>query len=258
MPNASKHSNQTILFDLDDTLVYCNKYFDAVSEQFLDLMTTWFAAYRVNAQDVQRVQSEYDITEVQKTGFVSEHFPQSLQHTLIHFSTLTGREVSQEELDLLWKLGMSVYETEVEPYPGMIDTLDKLRDEGHELFLYTGGEAVIQQRKIDQMQLSTYFGDRIFIRQHKTTEALESIVDHLRLDRLTTWMIGNSLRTDVLPALTNGLNAIYLKQATEWAYNLVDLTVKPQGAFVTIEKLVQVPQVILDWQSGQGTPKLSL
>ena len=243
--NAKK---QTLFFDLDDTLVYCNKYFYAVTDQFLDLMCTWFQSYRVEAHDIRAVQAEHDIHGVQANGFASEHFPQSLQQTYAHFSNETGRPQSQEEWDMLWKLGMSVYQTEVEPYPGMIDTLDQLREEEHELFLYTGGEAVIQQRKINQMRLNTYFGDRIFIRQHKTTEALHDILEQLKVNRQSAWMVGNSLRTDVVPALTNGLNAIYLKQPNEWAYNIVEMTAQPKGAFYTIEKLIQVPNIIQQWQ----------
>lgn len=240
-------NKQTLLFDMDDTLIYCNKYFDAVLDQFFDLMKTWFRSYRVTVKEIRTIQNEYDIAGVAKSGFVSTHFPKSLIHTWNHFSNLTGREASKEEEDQLWKLGMSVYEMEVEPYPGMIDTLNQLRDEGHELYLYTGGEAVIQQRKIDQMKLKEYFDDRIFIRQHKSIDALEDILKQLDLDRLHTWMIGNSLRTDVLPALTNGIHAIYLKQPTEWSFNIVDLDVKPQGAFYTIKKLTEVPSTIQQW-----------
>lgn len=244
------HKSQTVLFDLDDTLVYCNKYFYAAIDQFMDLMSTWFQSYRIDPKEIRKIQAENDIVGVQKNGFASEHFPQSLQKTYAYFSNLTGREQSQEEWDQLWQLGMSVYQTEVEPYPGMIDTLEQLRENGHELFLYTGGEAVVQQRKIDQMRLTTYFGDRIFIRQHKTTDALRAILEQLKLDRQHTWMIGNSLRTDVVPALTNGLNAIYLKQPNEWAYNMVEMTAQPKGAFFTVQNLIEVPQIIHQWQQG--------
>ncbi|CAH8771287.1 HAD family hydrolase [Paenibacillus dendritiformis] len=238
---------QTILFDLDDTLVHCNKYFDIVIQQFLDTMMTWFAPWKLPAEDIRAVQVRIDIAGVQDNGFQSEHFPRSFIHTYEHFCTLTGRTPSVDETELLWKLGLSVYEFEIEPYPGMIDTLDRLRDEGHELFLYTGGEQVIQERKIAQMKLSDYFGERIFIRRHKTADALSSIVREQGFRIESTWMIGNSLRTDVIPALLSGLNAIYLKQANEWAFNIVDIDAEPNGAFETIEQLTDVPRVIRNW-----------
>ncbi|CAH8713740.1 HAD family hydrolase [Paenibacillus thiaminolyticus] len=238
---------QTILFDLDDTLVHCNKYFDIVIQQFLDSMMTWFAPWKLPAEDIRAVQVRIDIAGVQDNGFHSEHFPRSFIQTYEHFCTLTGRAPAADESELLWKLGMSVYEFEIEPYPGMIDTLDRLRDDGHELFLYTGGEPVIQGRKIEQMKLSDYFGDRIFIRRHKTADALSSIVQEQGFRTESTWMIGNSLRTDVIPALLSGLNAIYLKQANEWAFNIVDIDAEPNGAFETIQQLTDVPRVIRNW-----------
>ncbi|MCY9529833.1 MULTISPECIES: HAD family hydrolase [Paenibacillus] len=238
---------QTILFDMDDTLIYCNKYFDIVIHQFLDTMTTWFNSSNMSAQEIKSVQSKFDIAGVQKNGFQSEHFPRSFIDTYDHLCNLTGRDSSEEEKEQLWKLGLSVYDMEIEPYPGMVETLELLRDQGHELYLYTGGEPVIQQRKIDQMKLSAYFGDRIFIRQHKTAEALAEIVKEQGFSPANTWMIGNSVRTDVQPALLAGLHAIYLKRPNEWLYNVIDIEIEPQGALYTLEKLADVPRVIEEW-----------
>ncbi|MNC21300.1 Phosphoglycolate phosphatase [compost metagenome] len=142
------------------------------------------------------------------------------------------------------KLGLSVYDQEVEAYPGMVETLDALKHDGHDLYLYTGGDDTIQQRKIEQMKLDVYFGDRIFIRQHKNIESLENILTSYPFERKRTWMIGNSLRTDVLPALTAGINSIYLKQQNEWLYNLIELQREMQQSVLTISSIHEVPPVI--------------
>ncbi|MNP73270.1 hypothetical protein D3C76_1699640 [compost metagenome] len=57
-------------------------------------------------------------------------------------------------------------------------------------------------------------------------------------------MIGNSLRTDVLPAVTAGINSIYLKQQNEWSYNLIELEQEMQQAVMTISSIHEVPPVI--------------
>ncbi|TVX93125.1 HAD family hydrolase [Paenibacillus agilis] len=252
MSQSIQPDKQTLLFDLDDTLIHCNKYFDIVIHEYLKLMSRWFDDYRVEQQDILAIQSRFDLEGVSVNGFVSTHFPQSLVKCYTFLCEQTGRVYSQADYEILWKLGLSVYEMEVEPYPGMLDTLNRLRDEGYNMYLYTGGETLIQQRKIDQMKLSVYFDDRIFIRQHKTTDALSSILDQLKTNPLQTWMIGNSLRTDVIPALTNGINAVYLKQNNEWAYNLVDVDVEPKGAFYTIDRLTAVPDVIQQWNTKRN------
>ena len=236
--------NQQILFDLDDTLVYCNKYFHAILDRFADRMADWFGFAGIGKEEIAAKQTEIDIAGVQVFGFKSEHFPQSMIDTYRYFQSVTGRPSSPLEEDQLWKLGNSVYELEIEPYPLMEETLDSLASKGHELHLYTGGDAVIQLRKIESMRLERYFDNRIYIRQHKNTDALEQILAGGSFDRDHTWMIGNSVRTDVLPALHCGINAVYLKQEAEWAYNVIPIDAKPRGALLTLTKLPQVPPAI--------------
>lgn len=235
---------QTILFDLDDTLIHCNKYFDAVLDQFADQLSTWFAANRLQAEEIKKKQLEIDIAGVNLHGFTIDHFPASLVETYAYFSNLYGRSRSKDEEEELLRLGHSVYELEVEPYPGMVETLEQLREAGHNLHLYTGGVTAHQHKKIKSVKLERYFGDRIFVRQHKTADALESIVQEQGFDRRNTWMIGNSIRTDVMPALKAGLNCIYIPAIQEWQYNIVDITEKPKGAFLKLNSLHEVPDAL--------------
>jgi putative hydrolase of the HAD superfamily len=236
---------QQLLFDLDDTLIYCNKYFFFVIDQFVDTMTVWFGGYdEVKAEDIRSRQMECDVALISVSGFKSEHFPQSFLDTYSHFSHLTGRKRSATEDAFLWKLGMGAYEHETEPYPNMERTLDTLAEAGHELHLYTGGEEPIQRRKIQSMGLQHYFGSNIYIRQLKDNEAMEGILASGGFDRDHTWMIGNSIRTDVVPALTAGIHAIHIRSQLEWHYNVVGIDVQPRGAFLTLDHLIEVPDAI--------------
>lgn len=236
---------QHILFDLDDTLIYCNKYFFFIVDQFVDSMSTWFSGHsNATPGAIREKQMECDIKLIGHTGFKSEHFPQSFLDTYAYFSEVTGRKRSVVEEDFLWKLGLSVYEHETEPYPNMERTLDELANAGHELHLYTGGEFPIQRRKIEQMGLERYFSSRIYIRQLKNNDALEQILQKGIFDREHTWMIGNSIRTDVVPALTAGIHAIHVRTQEEWHYNVVQIDVQPKGAFLTLDQLIDVPDAI--------------
>lgn len=237
---------QQIIFDLDDTLIHCNKYFDLILDQFADLMTDWFKTYGIATKEIREKQTEIDVAGVHQIGFASSHFPESLVDTYRYYARVTGRKALPVEEDRLMKLGLSVYEQPIEPYPGMVETLNLLRSQGHELHLYTGGDTVIQQRKIEQMRLTEYFEDRIYIRQHKNAEALEEILMSRRFDRSRSWMIGNSLRTDVMPALSAGIKAIYIKIPNEWLYNIVELQHDGDSELHTITSLVEVPRVIFN------------
>lgn len=236
---------QTLLFDLDDTLVHCNKYFLLILDQFASRMLDWFGSYGITREEILEKHTEIDIAGVQVHGFKGDHFPQSFVDTYLYFSSLTGRRTSPVEIDALFRLGRSVYDLEVEPYPHMDETLEHLIREGHELHLYTGGETYIQHSKIERLQLRRFFEDRIYVRQHKNADALEQILRDNGLDRSATWMIGNSLRTDVLPALQCGIHSVYLKHENEWTFNLVPIETPPTAsAFLTLHSLIEVPVAI--------------
>lgn len=249
--------HQHLIFDMDDTLIHCNKYFNLILDEFISLLSEWFNHPAVTMDAIRQKQIEIDVAGVHRVGFASEHFPKSLVETYHHFSQLVGRPIHEAEENQLRLLGNSVYEKEVEPYPGMVETLEILQQAGHTLYLYTGGETVIQQRKIDQMKLTSYFDSRIFIRQHKNIHVLEEIINSHVLPRQDTWMIGNSLRSDVQPALHASLNTIYLKQSHEWAYDVVQLQHDDNLPFYTISQLVEVPQVIHESLSQQQKKRTS-
>lgn len=253
-----KSATQQIIFDLDDTLVHCNKYFELILEQFAGILADWFEPSGITPAEIRDKQIEIDVAGVHQIGFASIHFPESLIDTYRYFCQTTGRLVQAEEEERLMKLGLSVYELPIEPYPGMVETLELLRSQGHELHLYTGGESAIQQRKIDQMKLSNYFQDRIYIRRHKNVEALEGILQSRPFDRSQTWMVGNSLRTDIMPALTARIGAIHIQIPNEWLYNIVELQQRDDLQMYTISALEEVPRIIFNHvhQAGQQQPTL--
>jgi putative hydrolase of the HAD superfamily len=235
---------QTILFDLDDTLVHCNKYFEIVIDQFVDVMLTWFSGHGLTPDTVKTKQSEVDLIGVRRYGFVRERFPQSFVETYVQFAEQFGRKASRDEEQFLYKLGDTVYEYSIEPYPHMNETLESLAGAGHRLYLYTGGDEEIQRRKVRDAGLKRYFHDRIFVTPHKNVAFMQSLVAEHRFDTANTWMIGNSVSTDVVPALESGLNCIHIPAANDWHYNRGEVNVRPQGAFLRLSSLSEVPPAI--------------
>ncbi len=233
---------QTILFNLDDTLAYCNRYFNAVVEKFTNEMTSWFDS--LTKEEIKNKQLEMDMDAIKQHGLVSQRFPESFVATYKYFCDLKGMEVKQSKINFLRDLGFRVFEIPVEPIPYMNETLQRLKNEGHELYLHTGGDEANQRRKIAQLELTTYFEHRIFISEHKDTTALSDILKTIDPDLAFTWMVGNSLRTDIVPALEMGINAIYIPAEMEWPYNMVDIDVEPKGAFLALNALQDVPDAI--------------
>jgi putative hydrolase of the HAD superfamily len=233
---------QNILFNLDDTLSYCNKYFNLVIDEFADQMMVWFDS--ISKENIRQKQLQLDVAAISEHGLKSERFPESFVGTYKYYCDLTDREKKKDEIQYLRELGFKVFEIPVEPIPYMNETLIRLKEEGHELYLHTGGDEANQRRKITQLELTTYFEHRIFISEHKDTTALSDIIKTIKADPKVTWMVGNSLRTDIVPALEMDIHAIYIPAENEWQYNMVEVNVEHSSAFFTVDSLQEVPDVI--------------
>lgn len=233
---------QNILFNLDDTLSYCNRYFNRVIDEFADQMMAWFDS--ITDEDIKQKQLQLDVAAISEHGLKSDRFPESFVGTYKYYCDLTGREKKKDEIQYLRELGFKVFAIPVEPIPYMNETLQRLKEEGHELYLHTGGDEANQRRKISQLELTTYFEHRIFISEHKDTTALSDILKTIKANPNVTWMVGNSLRTDIVPALEMDIHAIYIPAESEWKYNMVEVNVEHSSAFITVDSLQEVPDVI--------------
>lgn len=236
---------QNILFNLDDTLAYCNRYFNKVVDDFVSQMTKWFDG--LSRQEIRQKQLEYDLDAISVHGLRSDRFPESFVKTYQYYCDVTGVDKKRSEINYLRELGFQVFEIPVEPVPFMSETLDQLKDAGHELYLHTGGDEANQMRKISQLELTTYFENRIFISENKDTTALSDILKTIDANPDVTWMVGNSLRTDIMPALKMEINAIFIPAETEWKYNEVEVNVEPKGAYFQLDSIREVPDAIQDY-----------
>lgn len=241
---------QNILFNLDDTLAECNIYFNQVIEEFAEEMTKRFDS--LTKEQIKQKQLQIDLKSIKQHGLASERFPESFVDTYKHFCDLLGKKPNESDIEFLRELGFKVFQIPVEPLPYMNETLQRLKEAGHELYLHTGGDRTNQCRKVTQLELTTYFEHRIFISEHKDTTALSDILKTIDADFNITWMVGNSLRTDIVPALEMGINAIYIPTETEWEYNVVEVNVEPKGAFFTLNSLSEVPDVIHQYIMGEN------
>lgn len=247
-------SNQILIFDLDDTLIHCNKYFEKTIHQFANLIAHWFQPFHVHYDDIRRIQHEIDLKAVKEDGFLREHFPQSFIKTYHYYLRKFSITPDRQRIMQLWDLGDSVYHQDFESYPHMLETLIELKESGHELHLYTGGVHEVQYRKVEKMGLQVFFEDRIYVAKKKVASFLESILTEQGMDRSRTWMIGNSLRTDIAPAFETGIHSIFIPAEIEWEYNMMEIEIEPKGAFYKVDSLQAVPRTIRDHVSAKHTP----
>jgi putative hydrolase of the HAD superfamily len=198
---------ETLIFDADDTLWENNIYFLRAVEEYLDLL----APIASDRREVYRVLCEVEHECIPLRGYGSRNFIDSL-HVVFRrlYSGSDGHDFSLA----IEAIGERLLSHPVEPMPGVAATLEALR-EHHRLLVFTKGDHAEQSGKLERSGLQAFF-ERIEVVEEKHTAAYEELVRRHRLDRDSTAMIGNSPRSDVLPALAAGLWAIFIPHPHTW------------------------------------------
>ncbi len=200
-------SGQTLIFDADDTLWENNVIFERVIEDYLD----WVAHPTLDRGQVRAVLNEIELANTVAHGYGSRVFLRTLQDC---FARLSERPTSPAEGAQIRELATALVEHRVELLPDVAETLDQLGSR-HSLFLLTKGDPDEQQRKIDASAVSHHFLG-IHIVAEKDVDTYHSVTSQHDLDPARTWMIGNSPKSDILPARRAGLNAVFIPNDNTW------------------------------------------
>ncbi|GHI01497.1 HAD family hydrolase [Neobacillus kokaensis] len=175
---------QTLILDLDDTLIHCNKYFKQSRNEFVRRMKEWFRS--ISVKEIKQKQLEIDLKSIEKHGLHSSRYPDSLVATYLYFCKELKKGLKVSEMEQVRKIGEQVFEIEVEPFPDMYEVLDKLKEDGHQMYLFTGGDYQNQSRKINQLKLEPYFKKGVFIFEHKNKKALKKVLRNIGSDITST------------------------------------------------------------------------
>ncbi|MBX6394492.1 MAG: HAD hydrolase-like protein, partial [Alicyclobacillaceae bacterium] len=150
----------------------------------------------------------------------------------------------EEERELL-SLGYEVYQSPVELYPHAREVLEELENSGHLLYLYTGGDPEVQIHKLVQSGLDRYFRpDRRFVTPFKDKIRLQQLIQSCGIPPSAAWMVGNSLRSDILPALELGLTAIHVPESEPWEYDYAVIPEDYHPRLLSVSELREVPAII--------------
>jgi len=203
------------IFDLDDTLLATWDLFDVAENNFYDeLEKLGFDRKAVEHRFIQ-----IDNANVPIYGFMPKRIHISMGETYLFFCKETGLTSNDETKEKLENIGRGIFETVPKLYDGAIDVLDQLKNKGDQLFLWTKGDTNVQERKIREHNLSGYFKE-IYILTNKSKDELNSIVIENKLNPDSTWIVGDSIRSEINPALELGLHAIWISNNT-WRYEEV-------------------------------------
>lgn len=198
---------QFLLIDADDTLWENNIYFERAFEEFVSFLDH----STLSAAEIRAVLDEIEAANNKIHGYGAANFARNLCQCYEH---LRGRAIQPAELETIMSFAERILHQPIELIEGVEETLRHLSGR-HDLTLFTKGHPEEQKLKIDRSGLGGYFHHTAVVRE-KDSAAYRALVQRLALDPERTWMIGNSPRSDINPALEAGLNAVYVPHPRTW------------------------------------------
>jgi putative hydrolase of the HAD superfamily len=206
-PADRRPAHQTLLIDADDTLWENNIYFERAIAAFISYLD-----HRVHTpEQVREHLNHCEHATISAHGYGLSSFRRSLVDC---FEQLTDAPVTSEKHERILSFAQSIAEHEIELLPTVDTTLADLATR-HRLILVTKGNHDEQTDKLRRSGLAPHFS-AVEVLAEKHSEAYLAITSHHSCDAKTTWMIGNSPKSDINPALAAGLNAIFIPHDFTW------------------------------------------
>jgi len=198
---------QDLIVDADDTLWENNIYFEQAFAGFVDYLDH----STLTAKEIRTILDEIELANARLHGYGSLNFARNLGECYRH---LAEREIRPEDRERVMSFGERLLHHPMEVIAGVEETLEYLAAR-HELLLFTKGHPEEQKLKIDRSGLGRFFTHTAIVKE-KDAAAYRALVGEHKLDPARTWMIGNSPKSDVNPALDAGLNAVFIPHAHTW------------------------------------------
>lgn len=205
-----------IVFDGDDTLWSTEPLYDqARSDAAAEV-----AAAGLDAEKWEFLERTLDVENVARFGFSVERFPTSCVEAYEAIAQASSVPVDSRVGERVRSAARAVFTQDPPLMPNARETLLDLRLRGVKLGLLTKGDRDLQLRRVERSGLSDLF-DAIHIVQDKPPAAFQDIVAALGADPNETWSVGNSVRSDILPAIAAGLRAVWI-DAHVWEHEHYD------------------------------------
>jgi len=225
---------KVIAFDADDTLWHNEPYFDEAQAKFCEL----FAGYASNQEILQLILS-HQVNNLPLYGFGIKAFVLSMIESALE---LTNHQISGNGIEKIIKIGKELLQKPVELLPEVEDVLQQLKGK-YKLVVATKGDLKDQHRKLHDSGIGHYF-HHIEVMTDKKELDYEKMLQRLDIKPENFIMIGNSLKSDVLPVLNIGGQGFHIAYHTTWEYEKIDFEIKHYN-FKSVEKIADILPILL-------------
>jgi len=215
----------TLIVDADDTLWENNIYYEQCIAAFTDLMV----AQGFEREEAERTVDAVERERIPQVGYAPEEFARSLVIAYQRLCESHDRPIEDEVSDVVWEIGQAVVEYPIVLLDGVVETLARLS--GHcRLLLLTKGDREAQESKLARSGLGHLFGE-VHVVPEKDAEVIRGLLARYGLQPEQTWVVGNSPRSDINPALEAGVGAIYVPHPNTWKLEHEEIT-EPERVLV--------------------------
>jgi putative hydrolase of the HAD superfamily len=203
----ARYHQQTLLIDADDTLWENNIYFERAIASFIS-----FLDHKVHtAEQVREHLNACERATIAAHGYGLQSFRRSLTDC---FEQLTETSITPERHAQIVSFTQAIASSEIELLPGVLKTLEELSAR-HRLIMVTKGNEVEQVDKLERSGLRPFFS-AVVVLAEKNSAAYRAVIQEHGCELASTWMIGNSPKSDINPALAAGLNAVFIPHDFTW------------------------------------------
>lgn len=224
----------TIGFDADDTLWHNENLFEDHHRKYCQLLSEYH-----DAQTVEKVLYETEMNNLELFGYGIKGFTLSCIETAIQ---LTNGEIKAEEIRRIIEHCRHMLSHPVELFDEVENVLEKLSTK-FRLILVTKGDLRDQERKIAKSGLAAYF-DHTEVVSDKNVESYARVLQRSRVPVEQFVMIGNSLKSDILPVLDLGGHGIHIPYRITWEHERVESPPTEHDNFYQLESIGQLPDLI--------------
>lgn len=224
---------QALLVDADDTLWENNVYFEQAIADFMMFLNH----QEMTPAEVRVVINEVERETIMERGYGYHSFAHSLVKT---FERLSADPITPELHQTVWNFAHRITKYPIKLIEGVPETLGYLCDRQHHLILMTKGDFTEQSGKVERSGLKEYFAG-VEIVAEKNAAAYKSIISKYALLPGSTWMVGNSPKSDINPALSAGINAVFVPHDQTWVLEHETLDAAPERTrLLQVEKFADL------------------
>ena len=223
---------QTLLIDADDTLWENNVYFEHAIAEFISFL---------NHRERSSAEVREILNDVERECIVSHGYGlHSFTHALVKtFERLSVEPLTPALHEAIHGFARTIAEQPVQILPQVPETLEYLSGR-HELILVTKGDLNEQAGKVDRSGLKTYFS-AVEIVSEKHVPEYRAIVNRHDLACESTWMVGNSPKSDINPALGAGINAVFVPHDDTWVLEHEELaSAEPPSRLLVLKAFAEL------------------